>query len=56
MALVQQFMGPIMIHMFLRPLAENLTALPVPDIDTLCDVFADAFVRAVGTSPDGGGG
>lgn len=47
MALVQQFMGPIMIHMFMRPLAENLTVLPVPDIDTLCDVFADAFVRAV---------
>jgi AcrR family transcriptional regulator len=56
LALVQQFMGPIMIHMFMRPLAENLSALPVPNIDALCDVFADAFVRAVGTSPNKGGG
>jgi AcrR family transcriptional regulator len=46
--LVQQLLGPIMIHLFMRPVAENIPATPMPDIDTMCDVFADAFIRAVG--------
>jgi AcrR family transcriptional regulator len=44
--LAQQLLGPIVFHLFMRPVA----AIPVPDLDTMCDVFADAFIRSVGTS------
>lgn len=47
--LVQQLLGPIMIHLFMRPVAEDAPVLPLPDIDSICDVFADAFIRSVGT-------
>lgn len=43
--LVQQLMAPALMHVFTRPAAETL--VPVPDIDTVCDVLADTFVRAV---------
>jgi AcrR family transcriptional regulator len=46
--LVQQLMAPMLIHQFTRPIADTTSALgELPDIDTVCDVFADAFVRAV---------
>ncbi|OBJ11042.1 TetR family transcriptional regulator [Mycobacterium sp. 1465703.0] len=48
--LVQQLLGPIVIHLFTRPALSNVPAWPLPDIDTVCDVFADMFVRAVATS------
>jgi hypothetical protein len=44
--LAQQLLGPIVFHLFMRPVA----AIPGPDLDTMCDVFADAFIRSVGTS------
>ncbi len=47
--LAQELLGPIIFHMFLRPVAPNVPAFQMPDIDTVCDVFADAFVRAVAT-------
>lgn len=45
--LAQQLLGPIMIHVLTRPALPNVPAWAPPDIDTVCDVFADAFVRAV---------
>jgi len=45
--LVQQLMAPMMVHLFMRPVAENSSAAALPDIDTVCDIFADAFVRAL---------
>ncbi|BBY38913.1 TetR family transcriptional regulator [Mycobacterium mantenii] len=48
--LAQLFLGPIMIHLLTRPVLPNVIAWPLPEIDTVTDVFADAFVRAVATS------
>jgi AcrR family transcriptional regulator len=48
--LVQELLGPIIFHMFTRPVVSNIPAVRMPEIDTACDVFADAFVRAVSTS------
>jgi AcrR family transcriptional regulator len=45
--LAQQLLGPIMIHMFTRPLLPNAIGWPMPEVDTICDVFAESFVRAV---------
>jgi len=48
--LVQQLLGPLMVHLLTRPALPTVLAWPLPDIDTACDVFADAFVRAVAQS------
>ena len=52
--LAQQLTGPIMIHMFTRPVAQNAPTLPLPGIGAVCDVFADNFVRAVAKTPPEG--
>ena len=48
--LAQQLLGPIMVHLLTRPALTRILASSLPDIDTACDVFADAFVRAVAQS------
>lgn len=45
--LAQQLLAPMVFHLFTRPAAEKAAVPLLPDIDTVCDVFADAFVRAV---------
>jgi AcrR family transcriptional regulator len=46
--LAQQLLGPVLIHMFLRPVAHRVSpVLPVPDIDTVCDTFTDNFICTV---------
>ena len=47
--LAQQLMAPILMHLFVRPAGENLPSVDLPDMDTVCDVFTDTFVRAVAT-------
>ncbi|ODR01963.1 hypothetical protein AWC25_24045 [Mycobacterium sherrisii] len=47
--LMQELLAPMVIHMLLRPNAANLFGGDLPDIDTVCDVFADGFIRAAGT-------
>lgn len=47
--LVQQLMAPMMIHLFMRPVAESTAVAHLPDIDTVCEVFTDTFVNAVAT-------
>ncbi len=46
--LVQQLMAPLMVHQLFRPVADATRIIELPDVDTVCDVFADTFVRAVG--------
>lgn len=45
--LAQQLLAPMVFHLFTRPVAQKAALPSLPDIDTVCDVFADAFVRAV---------
>jgi len=49
--LAQQLLAPMVFHVFTRPAAEKSAMPSLPDIDTVCDVFADAFVRAVAVDP-----
>ncbi len=48
----QQLLGPIIFHLFMRRVAQQAREfpLPLPDIHQMCDVFAESFIRAVGTS------
>jgi AcrR family transcriptional regulator len=48
--LIHQLLAPIAIHMLVRPAVPQLPGLELPDIDTVCDVFTDTFVRAVATT------
>ncbi|GAA4292629.1 TetR family transcriptional regulator [Mycobacterium paraffinicum] len=50
--LAQQLLGPIAIHVLIRPALPNVPDWSLPDINSVCDVFADAFVRAVATERD----
>jgi AcrR family transcriptional regulator len=47
--LIQELVAPMVVHMLLRPNTANLPGLDLPDIDTVCEVFTDAFIRAAGT-------
>lgn len=51
--LIQQLIAPMAVHMLLRPGNERVPGIDMPDIDTVCDFFADTFLRAVGTAPPG---
>ena len=47
--LIQQLMGPMVMHMLGRPALDALAVIELPDLDTMCTVFAGNFVRAVAT-------
>jgi AcrR family transcriptional regulator len=47
--LIQQLMGPVLMHMLGRPALDNLAVVELPDLGTMCTVFAENFVRAVAT-------
>jgi AcrR family transcriptional regulator len=49
--LIQLLVGPIVIHVLARPIHVDLPEVEVPDLHTVCDVLADAFMRAVATAP-----
>jgi AcrR family transcriptional regulator len=49
--LIQQLLGPIVIHLLIRPTHDDLPEVDVPELDTVCDVLAEAFVRAVTAPP-----
>ncbi len=42
-------MAPMLVHVPMRPVAENIAVAELPELDTACVVFADNVVRAVGT-------
>jgi hypothetical protein len=43
-------MGPVTIHMLVRPAMPNIPEIEVLDLDTVCDTFTDTFLRAAATS------
>jgi AcrR family transcriptional regulator len=45
--LAQQLTGPMLIHMFLRPVAQEAPSTAFPDVEVVCDVFTENFIRAV---------
>lgn len=49
--LVQELLAPMVVHMLLRPNAASRGDIDLPDIDTVCDIFTEAFIRAAGTAP-----
>ncbi|MGU3585660.1 TetR/AcrR family transcriptional regulator [Rhodococcus sp. C26F] len=51
--LLQQLMGPLLIHVLLRPHAARATGIALPDLERTCAIFAENFVRAVVIRPDG---
>lgn len=46
-SLIQQLMGPMVMHMLTRPALGAVAVVELPDLDTMCAVFAANFVRAV---------
>ncbi len=48
--LIHQLLAPMVIHLLVRPTYGALPEVEMPDIDTVCDVFADTFVLAVATA------
>lgn len=44
--LTQQLLAPVVIHMLLRPALPQLPGFALPDVDTVCDTFADMFLSA----------
>jgi AcrR family transcriptional regulator len=47
--LIQQLTGPMLLHMLSRPALDTLPVVELPDLDTVCNVFAENFMRAVAT-------
>lgn len=47
MVLVQQLLGPILIHMLMRPAFPDVPGLVLPDVDTVCREFTTNFIGAV---------
>jgi len=45
--LVQQLISPISVHCMMRPGLTNVPQVALPEIEECCDIFAEAFVRAV---------
>lgn len=45
--LIQQLMGPMVLHMLGRPALANLAVVELPDLDTTCTELAANFIRAM---------
>jgi AcrR family transcriptional regulator len=45
--LIQQLMSPISVYSAMRPGLSSFPHVELPDVGESCDLFADAFVRAV---------
>lgn len=45
--LIQQLMGPMVMHMLNRPALSTVAVIDLPDIESTCEVFTANFVRAV---------
>ncbi|WP_239073948.1 LLM class flavin-dependent oxidoreductase [Streptomyces sp. SID10853] len=46
--LVQLLLGPMITHILTRPAIEPIRSLDLPPVNELCELFAEAYVRAVG--------
>ncbi|WP_411071309.1 TetR/AcrR family transcriptional regulator [Streptomyces sp. cmx-4-25] len=49
--LVQQMLGPLASHFLMRPAAAHLSVTDLPSHEEAVELFADNFLRAVGTRP-----
>lgn len=49
--LIQQLISPISVHCVMRPGLVNFPQVGLPDLQDTCELFADAFVRAVAAHP-----
>jgi len=49
--LIQQLVSPISVHAIMRPGLGDFPQVALPDLQDCCDIFADAFVRAVAVPP-----
>jgi AcrR family transcriptional regulator len=47
--LIQQLLAPIVIHMLARPVMPQIPGIELPDLETVCDTFTEAFLGAVAT-------
>jgi hypothetical protein len=45
--LIQQLIGPLAVHLLFRPAIEHTPGPDLPGVDETCELFADAFLRAV---------
>jgi AcrR family transcriptional regulator len=45
--LIQQLMGPMVMHMLFRPALSTVAVVELPDLDTVCTELAVNFVRAM---------
>lgn len=45
--LIQQLMGPMVMHMLTRPALSTVAVIDLPDIDTTCEEFTANFLRAM---------
>ncbi|WP_434421126.1 TetR/AcrR family transcriptional regulator [Nannocystis pusilla] len=45
--LLQQLLGPLAVHMLVRPAWGRALGGQLPDVDTACEIFTDTFLRAV---------
>lgn len=45
--LIQQLVGPMVMHMLGRPALANFAEVELPDLDTVCELLTANFVRAV---------
>lgn len=49
--LLQLLIAPVTVHMLTRPTVSPITGIELPELDAVCDAFADAFLRAVTPQP-----
>ena len=50
LVLAHQLLGPIVIHMLMRPAVPNVPGLTLPDVEAVCAEFAANFIGAVENS------
>lgn len=50
LVLAHQLLGPILIHMFMRPVIPDVLGIIPPDVDAVCEAFTTNFIRAVANS------
>lgn len=50
LVLAQQLLGPIVIHMLMRPAFPDVPGLTLPDVETVCAEFTANFIGAVTTT------
>lgn len=49
--LLQLLIAPASVHMLMRPTMGRIPGIELPDLDDVCDIFADAFLLTVALPP-----